>query len=99
MAVDKNSESKEPKYLDVLKEFDPELLDSAAAMTDQELNNRISASAKDLVETTILEKGDEHLNSMKEELKEAKAPYTERKKADKARIEFMRDILIGRGKA
>jgi hypothetical protein len=86
-----------PKVKDIYQDLDPEWKDAVAQATVEEINGRLAEVAKAEANNQEAKEQDMDLASLKEQVKEAGAQYSEATKANKLKIRFCMRVLSDRG--
>ncbi len=80
-----------------IKESNPEFHDEIVGLSKEDLDSRIVQLVKDLEEVDNAKEQDEGLQALRQQAKEAGAPYRDAKKAIKVKIKFILETLESRG--
>jgi outer membrane receptor for ferric coprogen and ferric-rhodotorulic acid len=91
-----NEEAKTKQYKR-FKNIDEDWRQEQMGATTEELFSRITKVAMSDFQLGMAQKFDEDLSKLKEQVKVASEPYTEGKKANKIRMEFLIQVLEDRG--
>lgn len=83
---------------EAFEDLDSEFKDTVAAMSEEDIRNKLAQVSLNHVELMKAKKDDQDLESKKEAVKEAGAIYREGSKMNKLRIEFCHRVLGDRGK-
>lgn len=75
-----------------------EFKNALSGMKEQEIRQKISEIALDEEENTRTKQEDEDLKNLKEQVKLANEPYSDRSKMNKSKIRFARRVLEDQGK-
>lgn len=79
------------------KKLDQEWRDEAISMDELSLDKEIKKQAGNIINSRIAKELDEDIARLTEELKTAKEPYVEGEKMSMLRIEFLFEVLRGKG--
>jgi hypothetical protein len=80
-----------------IEEEYPEFVSEVAALTTDQLNNRLATLAKNLEESETAKEDDEELEEAKATASELGAPYRDMKKAVRAKSKYIIKTLKERG--
>lgn len=86
------------KQLKRFKKLEEEWRSEMLSRNDLDVETAIRDSAMNLVTLEMAKEFDEDLNRLKEELKTAQESYSEGKKVNLLKIEFLAEVLRGRGR-
>lgn len=81
------------------KKVHPDVIEEVEAMDEEELRRRISQCETNVLESEKAKAADENLRALKEQVKEANAPYAETKKVQRAIAEYAACMLDKKGVA
>jgi hypothetical protein len=85
------------KYLKKLNEFAHGYVESAESATTEEIKKFILSSEQNIYEIENEKDNNANILKMKEDLKQATAPFTEAKTTETAKIKYCLYVLDGRG--
>lgn len=86
------------KQLKKFKKLEEEWRSEMLSRNDTDVETAIRDSAMNLVTLEMAKEFDEDLNSLREQLKTAQETYTEGKKINLLKIEFLAEVLRSRGR-
>ena len=82
-----------------LEKENPEFVSEVSALSGEELNSRLAQLAKDIETVQDRKEADEDLASAQEGVRQMLAPYTDAKKALRAKSQYIIALLKDRGES
>jgi hypothetical protein len=82
---------------DKFKLLDADWKDEVSGLSVEDLKLRIAKVAKDQEELETAQENDEDLQSLKDQVSDASAPYKDGKKANRLRIKFLLQAISDKG--
>jgi hypothetical protein len=95
--MSEQQDPKERQFKKFKKFLDEEWRNDLMGRTDEEVDKEIRTAAMNLVTLEMAKEFDEDLKSLKDQLATANAQYTDGKKTNLVKIEFLIEVLRGRG--